>query len=265
MRHRAFTLVELLVVLAILALLMALLLPAFSRSRQQARAITCRSNIRDLLLSLSSYEADHQSLPYGFDQFRKGKPPGGYAGNPAFDTPGWWWFDLAGVVRHKSREGPDILRCPSSKLEDSTLDRDILCGKYGVNRALLKSNWAVKPYSETFVGTPASTAALARPGATLLLVDSGYSLICWWHVTPEPPVTLGNFYIEDSAYIPGLAMNRDKALRQGQIWDAISARHLGMTVNVGFADGHAAPLPANDLLVEKRENEYSGTTLWLGQ
>jgi len=40
-----FTLVELLVVIAIIALLMAILMPAFSRVRKQAKAVTCQSNL----------------------------------------------------------------------------------------------------------------------------------------------------------------------------------------------------------------------------
>ena len=45
-RRRAFTLIELLVVVSIVVLLMALLLPALSRARKQARAVVCQANLR---------------------------------------------------------------------------------------------------------------------------------------------------------------------------------------------------------------------------
>jgi prepilin-type N-terminal cleavage/methylation domain-containing protein/prepilin-type processing-associated H-X9-DG protein len=58
--HRsAFTLVELLVVIAIIAVLVGVLLPALSRSRAQANAIKCMSNLRQIGLGLVLYNNEH--------------------------------------------------------------------------------------------------------------------------------------------------------------------------------------------------------------
>ena len=47
---RAFTLVELLVVIAIIALLLAMLVPAIQKARQIARQVQCMSNLRQILM-----------------------------------------------------------------------------------------------------------------------------------------------------------------------------------------------------------------------
>jgi prepilin-type processing-associated H-X9-DG protein/prepilin-type N-terminal cleavage/methylation domain-containing protein len=63
----AFTLVELLVVVAIVALLAALLLPALSQARARGQGIVCLSNLRQITLTLHLYAADHaDALPYNF-------------------------------------------------------------------------------------------------------------------------------------------------------------------------------------------------------
>lgn len=65
-RHReAFTLVELLVVVAILALLASLLIPSLVRAKAQAKRIHCSNNLHHLGLALALYTQNYQSkYPY---------------------------------------------------------------------------------------------------------------------------------------------------------------------------------------------------------
>lgn len=62
-RRRAFTLVELLVVIAVIGVLVAMLLPAVQQAREAARRIQCTSNIKQLGVALLNYEDAHKALP----------------------------------------------------------------------------------------------------------------------------------------------------------------------------------------------------------
>lgn len=82
MRRDAFTLVELLVVIAVIALLMAILVPVLNRARGQAQRIICMSTLRNFSMAHKQYLAEtHKYLPhtsyepytpwYNNDYFRK--------------------------------------------------------------------------------------------------------------------------------------------------------------------------------------------------
>ncbi len=80
LRSQAFTLVELLVVLAIIAILIALLVPAVQYVRSVARNVNCRSNLRQLALASINYESSKGHFPPGSlhldDDFRTGQHSG---------------------------------------------------------------------------------------------------------------------------------------------------------------------------------------------
>ena len=65
---RAFTLIELLMVIGLIAILAAILLPVISKAKEQGRSMACLSNLRQLGIVLQLYVQDHENkLPTIYD------------------------------------------------------------------------------------------------------------------------------------------------------------------------------------------------------
>lgn len=116
--HRAFTLIQLLLVIAIIAILAALLLPALTRARQKALQTVCVSNQKQLALSLQLYAHDYNDAIVGYAN-----------GDWTFIGGGYW-------VAPGGMDGFE------TTLSSHTADEDL-----GIMRDVLRTNNALYPYA----------------------------------------------------------------------------------------------------------------------
>ncbi|MHB9069387.1 MAG: prepilin-type N-terminal cleavage/methylation domain-containing protein [Sedimentisphaerales bacterium] len=266
MRRFAFTLVELLVTTAIIALIMTILVPVLRAARLQARSVICSSNIRQIQVSLVAYENQNGTFPCGIREDNTALVlmsdlAGNYPGVPSRDKAGKWWFQFLGYTFDAAKTDSRVLWCPSRCVQDISPKPNILCGNYGVNRAICKD--ANTPYSSgEYVGTPLGVSKISRPESKLLIVDSGYSLISWQGAT-DAKVKPYETIRERSFYVPGIKANSQRTLYPEHRNDAINGRHLRKTVNVGYADGHTKQLKAEELFVPKESIYQAIYKTWM--
>ncbi len=81
--HRsAFSLVELLVVVSVIALLIALLLPGIDSARYSARLAVCASNLRSIMIANNSYAGDYVNwYPHGNEVLANDGSPVAFTAN----------------------------------------------------------------------------------------------------------------------------------------------------------------------------------------
>ncbi len=218
-----FTLIELLVVVSIIAVLLALLLPALAAVRGEGSAAVCMSNVRQMATAAHGYAADHGGYyPPSYYTRQEGGRMVSY--NWDFTTWRDWsnpgsGIEVGGGLLWRGREVSEIQQCPAFDGASNT-PADPHTG-YNYNTSYIGRDESRRPAGAVPPGwfpPPARLAAVSRPARTALFGDGEYAAGANKFMRAPWPSASDGF-------------THRHAGTQGY-------RHRGRTT-VAFADGHA--------------------------
>lgn len=209
-QRKLFTLIELLIVIAILAILAGLLLPALNSARKTAKSAACKNNLKQLGLAFFQYEQESGRLPAGNDQAN------GYPANQQ-NWMGKLWAAKLIPVEQESSGGANfgnakLLRCMDPQISYAMISS--LSKLEGISGGDQYQNFA-----DHYV----NLARITQPSIRYLIVESNWG---------RPVVPSG-----DRHYYQVHGPGGSTELRSGGVWLP------GGNCNVEFLDGHVGEIP----------------------
>ncbi|MBP7936152.1 MAG: type II secretion system protein [Phycisphaerae bacterium] len=231
-----FTLIEVLVVVAIIALLIAVLIPSLSRARDQTKQVTCASNMHQHLNACIMYGQDYRgNLPRNATQ---------YANNGAswwidtvlasYDPSGRGVYDLRAIMKRYIGNQMEIFSCPANggpRLDDpANIEKALSAGYMGAQVMMLYNSTCV------FQGT-----SLDRPWAPKQEWTAGGSpssvpIVQDEYTASGPGVTNLTKYVFNHGRSSERTNNADIPAYTNYYTSASQAACTG--VNLGYLDGH---------------------------